>query len=316
MSQAAAAIPTTTSDDGRAKTNSAERSGGKATRMPLSALPGEEGYHVTKDPRVRAVAWRDLTKVTKWQAFVEVTLSLPWIALALFGFYMVQRTGSWVWAVPGELACFYVFLTGLRQAHNAFHYAVGVSRFGCDLLMFFLSLVMTGSMHAVQINHLHHHKTNLSDEDVEGFTAKLSWWQALLVGPYFPLKLHWFAFKTGKRRQLKWIWAELLGNAVVCALVFGVALPMGQWWLGLFVGTMFLGQCGTGFFAVWTVHHDCDETHHIARTQRGRLKNAISYQMFHHVEHHLFPAVPTCHWPELGRRLDEVAPELRDKLVY
>jgi fatty acid desaturase len=38
--------------------------------------------------------------------------------------------------------------------------------------------------------------------------------------------------------------------------------------------------------------------------------------MFFHVEHHLFPAVPTCHQPELARWLDGVAREFREKSVY
>ena len=27
------------------------------------------------------------------------------------------------------------------------------------------------------------------------------------------------------------------------------------------VGVMAIGQCMTSFFAVWTVHHDCDRSH-------------------------------------------------------
>lgn len=284
--------------------------------IPLSALPGDEGYHITKDPRVKAVEWRDLVKVSKWQAFKEVTLSLPWIAASLGCFWLIQYTGSWWWMIPAQLSAFYLFLTGLRQTHNAYHYAVGVSRRSCDLLMYFLSIVMTGSMHAVQINHLHHHRHNLTDEDVEGFTAKLSWWKAMAVGPYFPLKLHWFAFKIGKPNQIKWVYAELIGNLIWYGVVAWLTFALNQWWLGLFVLTMWAGQSGTGFFAVWTVHHGCDDEHHIARTQRGWFKNFISYQMFHHIEHHLFPAVPTCHWAKLGKRLDEQAPELREMSVY
>ncbi len=67
----------------------------------------------------------------------------------------------------------------------------------------------------------------------------------------------------------------------------------------------------TGFFAVWIVHRGCDPYHQIARTQRGWLKNVVSYSMFYHLEHHLFPAVPTCHLPRLAERLDRVAPEYR-----
>jgi fatty acid desaturase len=67
---------------------------------------------------------------------------------------------------------------------------------------------------------------------------------------------------------------------------------------------------------VWTVHHDCEASREIARTLRNRLKSTIAFDMFFHVEHHLFPRVPTCRLPELARRLDQVAPELSRKQVY
>jgi fatty acid desaturase len=284
--------------------------------IPLSALPGEEGYHISKDPRVKAVQWRDLVQVNWFQAFKETTLSFPWIAATLACFWMAQSSGNLLW-VGGALFCaFYLFLTGLRQVHCAYHYSIGISRRGCDLLMSFLSIAMTGSMHVVQLCHLHHHRHNMTDEDVEGFTGKLKWWQAILVGPYFPLKLHWFALKTAKPNQRRWIYFELALNVVWTAFVAVMVFAFNQWWLGLYLVTMWVAQCGTGFFAVWTVHHGCEEKHHIARTQRGWFKNFISYQMFHHIEHHLFPAVPTCHWAKLGKRLDEAAPELRTKGVY
>jgi fatty acid desaturase len=52
-------------------------------------------------------------------------------------------------------------------------------------------------------------------------------------------------------------------------------------------------------FAV-TVQHDCDGAGLFARTLRGILKNAATYNMVFHVEHHLFPAVPACHLPQLA----------------
>jgi fatty acid desaturase len=53
-----------------------------------------------------------------------------------------------------------------------------------------------------------------------------------------------------------------------------------------------------------------------ARTIRGRLKPFVTYEMFYHLEHHLFPAVPTRRLPELARRLDAVAPELSERRVF
>jgi len=289
---------------------------GVETAIPVTALPTADGtpVHITRDPRIRAIQWKDLVAVTKLGTLHEVTLSLPWIGASLFFFWMATKTGGSIyWAAPGFVSSFFLFLTGLRQVHNAYHYAVGISRRGCDILMFCLSIVMTGSMHAVQINHLHHHRHCLDEEDAEGFTAKLVWWKALLVGPYFPGLLHVRAFKIGKPNQLKWVKAEIVGNLVWLSLVFFVLdMPF----LQLFAATMITGQCFTGFFAVWTVHHHCDDNHHIARTQRGWFKNMLSYHMFLHIEHHLFPSIPTRNLGRLAKRLDEVAPELRQKYVY
>jgi len=278
--------------------------------------PGDAGYLILKDKRLKNVQWIDLVKVSKWQAFVEVTLSVPWTTGALAAYWYAQHSGQSWWSAVAIFCCFYVFLTGLRQAHNAFHYSVGIPRWGCEALMTYLSVVMTGSMHAVQLNHLHHHRHNLSKDDVEGFTALLPWWQAMAVGPYFALKLHWFAFKIGKPANLRWVGIDLAANLLLYAAAAWLYFGYHQWWLAVYVITMWIGQCGTGFFAVWTVHHGCDNQQHIARTQRGWLKNLISYQMFHHIEHHLFPAVPTCHWAKLGARIDEALPDLRTKSVY
>ena len=54
----------------------------------------------------------------------------------------------------------------------------------------------------------------------------------------------------------------------------------------------------------------------LARTIRHRTKALITYNMFYHVEHHLFPTVPTCKLPILAGRLDAAAPELAAKKVF
>ena len=38
--------------------------------------------------------------------------------------------------------------------------------------------------------------------------------------------------------------------------------------------------------------------------------------MFFHVEHHLFPRVPTCHLNAVAQRLDAAAPELSQMRVF
>ena len=131
-------------------------------------------------------------------------------------------------------------------------------------------------------------------------------------GPMHPVRLHYWGFRLGRFNKRCWIIAEVFVILASLVLVFFVLDNLA---LKCFAIVMAIGECCTGFFAVWTVHHDCDKAH-VARTQRGWLKNLVSYNMFYHLEHHLFPSVPTCHLPELAERLDRVAPELRSKTVF
>jgi fatty acid desaturase len=261
---------------------------------------------ILHDPRVRSVPWHDLVRLSRLEVGKELLLSAPWLLLSL----VLVRRG---WYCPALLASFVFFLTGLRQVHNAFHDALGLPRTATDGLLFVLSVVMLGSMHAVRINHLRHHKHCMDDEDVEAYSARLPAWRALLVGPLFPLRLHRKALEVATPRQRAWIVAELLAGAAAVGLVFGL-LDVAA--LRYHVLAMAVGQCLTAFFAVWTVHHDCDRSHHIARTLRGRCKNLLSFSMFFHVEHHLYPRVPTCHLAALAERLDRAAPELQAKRVF
>lgn len=267
---------------------------------------------ILNDPRVRAVEWRDLMHLSRWEVMHELLISLPWLAGSLYCYHLAV-TQHWAWLLLGLAAAFMLFLTGLRQVHNAYHYALGISRTATEWVIFALSMVMMGSMHAVQYNHLQHHKHCMDDGDIEAMSAKMPGWKALLLGPYFPYMLHKHALKSGGRHYRKWVLFELAMNVAWIALVFGVLDIL---ILKIHIIVMLIGQCGTAFFAVWTVHHDCDRSHYIARTLRNPLKNFISYDMFYHVEHHLYPLVPTRKLSRLARRLDEAAPELRSKIVF
>jgi fatty acid desaturase len=254
---------------------------------------------VLNSPEMRAIEWRDLLETSWLQRFWELTLSLPWLFLSLYGYHRAD----WF---PGALCSFYFFLTGLRQSHGAQHYTLGISKPLQDAVLFLLSIVMLGSTHAVQVSHLHHHRHCLDDDDAEGSTARLSWWRAVLVGPLFLFRLHRTAWRLGSRLKRRWIMAEIAGVAAV--VVPNLALR-GH------VAAMLVGESMTGFFAVWTVHHGCEADGLYARTQRGRWINWVCYSMFFHAEHHLFPLVPTFHLSRLAKRLDEATPDLHWKQV-
>ncbi len=250
--------------------------------------------------------WHDLVPLTRREIFIELLLPLPWLIASL----AAAGSGHY-WPALG--LSFIFFLTGLRLVHNAFHFALGLPRSATDAVLWVMSLVMLGSMHAVRFNHLRHHRLTLGDGDVEGRNAELPAWRALLCGPLFPVLLHITALRLGSARVRATVAAELSMTAVWTALVFG-------FWdsraLRYHVIAMAAGQCLTAFFAVWTVHHHCDRTHYIARTLRNRIKNCITFNMFLHVEHHLCPRVPTCHLPQLSMRIDRALPELKRKIVF
>lgn len=255
-----------------------------------------------QDPRLKSLDCDDLLSLKRREVALELLISSPWLIVELY----LLAAG---YHIPAMLAAFFFFLTGLRQVHQGYHLALGIPRLATDMFLFVLSLLMLGSMHAVKYNHLMHHRHCLDDADIEAKSAKMTWYGAILFGPVFPVLLHRNALKNGSRYYRAWIVAELLGNAVMIGAAF--LHPV----IAAHVILMAAGQCLTAFFAVWTVHHDCDGDV-FARTQRGFLKNFISYDMFYHVEHHLFPRVPQKRLPEVARRIDVVVPELTGKAVY
>lgn len=248
--------------------------------------------------KIRGVEWRDLVALKRWEVWNELLLPLPWLA----GSLLAAHVGWW----PAALTCsFLLFLTALRVAHNAYHYALGLPGWATEWAMFAMSLLMQCSAHAVKVNHLRHHRHCMSAEDVEAMSARMSGWRAVLVGPWFQLRIHAKALAVGTAAERRWIVAELLANALWISLVFGVWHVMA---LRYHLIAMGIGECLSAFFAVWTVHHGCEDGQPIARSLRSTWQSLLAYSMFYHLEHHLFPRVPTCHLGTLAQRLDAAAP--------
>lgn len=232
-------------------------------------------------------------------------MPLPWLLLSLFA----ASHGWWIIAMAGS---FYFFLTGLRLVHDTFHGNLGLPGWGNDAVLATLSVMMLGSMHAVRLTHMQHHRECLGPDDVEGAVARRSLGGALLWGLAFPVQLHRAAFSRAGWHQRWWILSEL----VLCTGWIAVAAITGSNVLVYHVSAMAIGQALSGFFAVWTVHHDVDRWEEIARTLRHRLKSVASFHMFYHLEHHLYPRVPTRHLPALADRLDAGVPDLVRKSVF
>lgn len=244
--------------------------------------------------------WRDLRSTSTLQVICGLILTPPWFILSLtlaqWGHFASALTVSAVF-----------FMAGLRQAHEAFHGNLGIPRRATNVLLFVLSLLMVVPLHAVKYSHLQHHNCPLSPDDVEGEWARLPGWLAVVLGPLFTIRLFLHAFRGAHGRDSKWLAAEV-GSLITVA---GAALVIGSVPLIYHITAMLIGNCLTGFFAVWLVHHDCDPRAVVARSQRGWLINALTFNLLYHREHHLFPGVPACNLPELARRIDTATPNIK-----
>lgn len=236
---------------------------------------------------------------------IENNLTIPWFVISLTLAYYKY----YLFALPFSG---FFFLTGLRQVHNGFHNSLGTNRFLTWLSLYINSILMIVSIHAVKFNHLRHHKYCLSEEDYEGKSAGMTWYGAILYGPIHVFKIHQVTWRIGNKKYRRNMVLELISIFIFSFVVFYFEIH----WLIYHIIVMIIGEFLMAFFAVWTVHHDTHDNPNFARTQRTGWKNKLTFSMFYHLEHHLFPAVPTIKLPELVKRIDEALPEIDKKSTF
>lgn len=263
------------------------------------------GDSLTVSAAAEKLVWRDLTQMSRYQIFIENTLTWPWLLASLF----LAWHGHYLWALPFSA---FFFLAGLRQSHNGFHNTLGVGKALTEATLFINSLLMASSIHAIKFNHLRHHKHCLAEDDYEGRAARFSGWQAVFYGPVHAYHIHHNALVNGGRAYRLVSLAEMA--AVAACLIFAAA--SGWRWLQYHFAAMIMGEFLMAFFAVWAVHRGTAENPRIALTQRRRWKNFITMNMFYHREHHLFPKVSTMNLPILASRIDAAYPEMAKKIAF
>lgn len=258
-----------------------------------------EGEQSAIGGRLREVAWRDLVPMRRIHGCRECLHPLPW----LLGAWLCAAQAAW----PAAAAfSFMFFLTALRLNHEAIHGNLGLGRRGHAWLLHLLSALMLGSNSAVAFNHLQHHAHLGEVRDLEGKAGRMGPFRVLAYGPLFPLEMHAAAWRRGSRGLRRRMRIDLLLNLGVVAAAIGTGSRVLAWHLA----AMSCAQCLTAFFAVWITHRHCEGEALVARTQRSRLVNFLTYNMFFHLEHHLFPAVPVGRLGQLAARLDAAVPEL------
>lgn len=272
--------------------------------------------HANKEQAIKkaiaAVEWQDLRQLTRGQIAYNVILPYPFLLLSWW-------FASQSWYVLACGASYLFFAAAFRQAHDGYHHSLGTGKRMTTAILLLLSVLLMTSLHSIRATHMAHHRDPLGDNDIEGSLAKVSWWQALLGGITYRLDIYRQGLHLSSRRNQNLAWLEfaLIGSVIIVTLIltaFNIAtFAILAQVLIYHILTMMLANASVGIIAVWGVHHDCDET--IARTERNQLVKLLTFNLLYHVEHHLFPAVPSNHLPALAKRLDAAVPHLTKQRV-
>ncbi len=296
------------------KTDNAQRERAKSCQMQLDHI--NESKSAVKSA-IAIVAWQDLRQLSGLQITYNLVLPYPFLLLS----WWLASQSLYLLAC---IASYLFFAAAFRQAHDGYHHSLGVSKNVITGLLLLLSVLLLTSLHSIRASHMEHHRDPLGDNDVEGNLAKMRWWQALLGGITYRLDIYRQGLMLSSLTNRRWAWLEfsLIAVVIIIALTFTLCSILNTITptyaklvqvLDYHLLTMLLANASVGIIAVWGVHHDCDET--VARTERYPLVNLLTFNLLYHVEHHLFPAVPSNHLPELAKRLDVIAPQLTNQHV-
>jgi beta-carotene hydroxylase len=223
---------------------------------------------------------------------------------AYLGAYAVAgATGHWVVALA---ALFLLVVAVVSTMHDVVHGVLGLRRRGTDVALFLLGALVLVSGHAYRRTHQHHHRVFPDETDPEGSAAFVGPLRALADGPVHIARIWWWALSRTRRRGPRaWIAAE--GAVAVAQLAAALLLRHAAPAYSLYV---LLVLTGGWLYPLLTVHlphrHFGERPELQAHTLRGRLVPPLLLEQTYHLEHHLYPRVPSHKLPRLARRLEPV----------
>jgi beta-carotene hydroxylase len=240
----------------------------------------------------------DLLITTPRQRWVG--LARPLVGVALYA--LAMRLGFW-WLSP--LIVFLIFVAVVTVTHDVVHGTLGLRRRQTEWALFLMGAVLLESGHAYRTTHLQHHRIFPGDDDPEGYPARLSLLGAVLYGPVFLARLWWWAFQRNARRPMQRLWLVIEAFVPFVTVATGILL----WWrtpaVLVYAVLAIVGSWVYPLLTVYLPHKDFRDTPLTqTHTLRGRIIPALFLELTYHLEHHLYPQVPSHHLKELARRLD------------
>ncbi len=248
-------------------------------------------------PRLDSLG-QDLLVTTRRQRLLACVR--PFVGIAAFG---LAAYWGWWWLTP--IIVFLIFVAIVTVTHDVVHDALGLGPRQTEWALFVFGAVLLESGHAYRTTHLQHHRVFPAQDDPEGEPARMRFSMAVLYGPFFLPRLWCWAFRRqrGHAGQRCWLIAEaawaigVLGTGVAlwpvtpAVLVYAALAIVGSWVYPLL--TVHLPH-----------HHYGDTPLTQTSTLRGWIIPALFLELTYHLEHHLYPAVPSHSLPKLSQRLD------------
>jgi fatty acid desaturase len=219
----------------------------------------------------------------------------------LAGYAVSAGTGHWVIALA---TLFLLVVAVVSTMHDVVHGVLGLRRRGTDLALFGLGALVLVSGHAYRRTHQHHHRVFPDESDPEGVAARWGPLRALADGPVHIARIWWWAMSRTRRRSARgWLAAE-----AVVAVTLPVAAVLLRDVAPAFSLYVLLVLTGGWLYPLMTVHlphrHFGATPELQAHTLRGRLVPPLLLEQTYHLEHHLYPRVPSHKLPRLARRIE------------
>ncbi|MFM9872482.1 MAG: fatty acid desaturase family protein [Fimbriimonadaceae bacterium] len=240
----------------------------------------------------------DLLSTNMWQRWQPV----PMPFLYAIGFMV-----AWHWSVYWLSFVFLVlvFSACSTSTHDVVHRSLGLSPRATEWMLFLMGFPLFESGHSYRSTHLYHHKRFPHDDDLEGEAAHLPMWKVFVSGPTFMARLWLWSWRENANRPIERLWLILEGGLAPGSLMIGwLFMP---WTSAVFAYavTVLASTFLYPLFAIHLPHRHFEEGVRWteAWTCRGRWIPKLFLPLAYHLEHHLYPQVPSHNLPELARRL-------------